>query len=103
VKFTVEKTCLSENAGVRRRQEDFEPLFALTEASDLGSAVETYIRRENAELVEEVQWFPGQQAIAAVRKGSRFYMLQFAPDDGELENESIPGGAGHSREMALRR
>ena len=47
MKFTVEKTCLSENAGIRRRQEDFEPLFALTEASDLGSAVEGFIRRED--------------------------------------------------------
>jgi hypothetical protein len=94
VRFTVEKTCLSDVPALKRRREDLEPSVATTEAHDLGQAVELFIRRENAELVEDVQWFPGDQAIASVKKGSRFYMLQFAPDEGEFDFEDVRRGLG---------
>jgi hypothetical protein len=30
---------------------------------------------------------PGSQAVAAIRKGRRLYMLQFSPEDMEAEHE----------------
>lgn len=101
MRFTVERTCLNQ-APERRRKEDAEPFFGFTEASDIEEAVDNVLRRSDVDLVEEVQMFPGGQAIASVKKGSRFYLLHFAPDDGDFEEAIGPWGVSRRPEAMLR-
>lgn len=87
VRFNVEKTFLKDERGAARGQNDNLGMVLLqTDATDVGDAVRKIIRREGAELVDEVRWLPGSQAVAAVVKDRRLYMLQFSPDEDGAED-----------------
>lgn len=58
-----------------------------TEAENVGDAVRKVLKRERAELVDEVRWLPGSQAVAAILKDHRLFMLQFSPEDEGADRE----------------
>lgn len=90
MRFNVEKTFLKDEQGATRDQgRELGMVLLQTEAADVGDAVRKMIRREGAELVDEVRWLPGSQAVAAIVKDRRLYMLQFSPEDDRAEEEYL--------------
>lgn len=90
MRFNVEKTFLKDEQGVAAENgRDVAMVLLQTEAADVGDAVRKIIRREGAELVDEVRWLPGSQAVAAVVKDRRLYMLQFSPEDDGVDPETF--------------
>jgi hypothetical protein len=85
VRFNVEKTFLKDEQGSTSGANHIGLVLLQTDAANVGDAVRKMIRREGAELVDEVRWLPGSQAVAAIKKDQRLYMLQFSPEDDGAE------------------
>jgi hypothetical protein len=53
--------------------------FHSCEADSLDDCVQSFLTRNQAELIGDVLKFPGFQAVATVRKSSGVYTLQITP------------------------
>lgn len=94
MRFNVEKTFLKQVSDRPSLDGDHVMTLIQTEAEDISDALNRVIARDDTELVDEVHWLPGSQAVTAVREGSSVYMLQVFPvadelDDEEEERESM--------------
>jgi hypothetical protein len=103
VRFNVEKTFLKYDPDPPAVANAHISTLLQTEGDDVTDALERIIRRTDAELVDEVHWLPGSQAVTAVREGSSVFMLQLFPVSDELEDEDDNGrpalhGISESRE-----
>ena len=93
MRFQIEKTFLKQVSERSAPTNDEEMTLIQTEAESVRDAVRHVISRSDSELVDEVHWLPGSQAVTAVREGSRVYMLQFFPliEDSDFDEEAEAG------------
>lgn len=89
MRFNIEKTFLKDEVGTNHSAHQAGVVLLQTEADDVGEAVRKILTKEHAELVDEVRWLPGSQAVAAIKKDSRLYMLQFSPEDDGVDPETF--------------
>ncbi len=92
MRFNVEKTFLKQESD-SPNVVSHRSLFSQTEADDVGEALHHLIARSHAELVDEVHYLPGSQAVTAVREGSNVFMLQLFPagEDWDSEGDEVRG------------
>jgi hypothetical protein len=78
MRFTVEERHLTDSSGRPVATPDAVS-FHSCEAESLDDCVQSFIARDQAELMGDVLKFPGFQAMATVRKTSGVYTLQITP------------------------
>lgn len=78
VRFTIEQRLLTDAKG-KPTTGPASIVFHTVEAESADDAVRLLIKRDNAQLMGEIQTFPGFHAMATIRGESGVFTLQVAP------------------------
>lgn len=78
MRFTVEERHLTDTSG-RPMPAPYAVEFHQCDGENLDEAVRHFIIAADAELIGDIQKFPGFNAVATVRKATGVYTLQFTP------------------------
>ena len=89
MRFNVEKTFLKYESEAPLPSVDHISTLLQADGEDVNAALQNVIRGSKAELVDEVHWLPGSQAVTAVREGSSVFMLQLFPVSDELDDDEV--------------
>jgi hypothetical protein len=74
MQFRIEQFLLTDSEG--DTVAPVEPLVSEREGDDVGATLREFVEERDAELLSEVRFYPGPQAVAAARNGRELYVLR---------------------------
>jgi len=77
--FTIEQRHLTDVSGKPIANDPDSLTFHSCEAESPDEAVRLFVKRDDGEVIGNIQKFPGSHAVATVRKTGGVYTLQVGP------------------------
>lgn len=85
MRFRIEQIYLTDDKGRVIPRPGTDPMHHFVEAETVEELLDTFVGRDQAEIVGDVLRFPGFQAIATVKKQQVVYTLQVIPATDRIE------------------